>query len=59
MFYRHQSRLCSKLSVYPGMPSKRFLYEGDRVTSGVDTLVSNLPYADIFRGIINENEWFT
>lgn len=31
MSYRHQSRLCSRLSVYPGMPSKRFLYEGDCV----------------------------
>lgn len=47
------------MSVFPGMPSKRFLYGGDRVTLGLNTLVSDLPYADIFRGIINETEWFT
>lgn len=57
--YRHQSRLCSRLATYPGMPSKKFLYEGDYVTPGEITLVCNLPYAVIFRGIINEAEWFT
>lgn len=41
------------------MPSKRFLYESNRVTSRINILVSNLPYSDLFRGIINETEWFT
>ncbi|KYN26667.1 hypothetical protein ALC57_03960, partial [Trachymyrmex cornetzi] len=57
--YRHQSRLCTKLAVYFGMPSKKFLYKGDHVTLGEMVLVSNLPYAIIFRGIINESEGFT
>lgn len=57
--YRHQSRLCSRLAVYPGMPSKRFLYKGNHITPGETTLVCNFPYAIIFREIINEAEWFT
>lgn len=41
------------------MSSKKFLYKGDHVTPGEIVLISNLPYAIIFRGIINESEWFT
>lgn len=52
--YRHQVRLCSRLSSRPGMPSKKFLYEGDNVTPGQTVLLRNLSYARIFRGIIEE-----
>lgn len=59
MSYRHQSRLCITLASYPGTDSKKFLYEGDYVAFGVSVLLCNLPFANIFHGMINESEWLT
>ncbi|XP_066588077.1 uncharacterized protein [Prorops nasuta] len=57
--YRHQAKLSSRLSSCPGMPSKKFLYQGDYVASGHSILICNLPYSNIFHGIVKENEWFS
>lgn len=57
--YRHQARLCSKLSSCPGMPAKKFLYQGDYVAPGNIILLNNLPYARLFHEFVDENEWFT
>lgn len=57
--YRHQSRLCSLLTSNSGNNIRTVLYKGDYIAPGTHDLLCNLPYADIFRGIINESQWLT
>lgn len=52
--YRHQARLCSILATYPGAPAKKFLYQGDKISSGVTLLLNNLPNARIFHRFVAE-----
>jgi len=56
MSYRHQARLCSEFISYPGQLSKRFLYEGDKITAGSTILLRNLPYAKLFDSYVEEFE---
>lgn len=56
MSYRYQARICTRLFSGPGLSSKKFLYEGDYITSGPTVPVVNLPYAHLFDGLINNTK---
>lgn len=57
--YRNQALHCSRLATFPGVPSKKYLYEGDKVSPGTTVLLRNLPNAPIFYNYVLENERLT
>lgn len=52
MCYRHQARLCTRLNSFQGMPSKKKLYQGDKVTSGVTVLLKNTSHLPLFQMLL-------
>ncbi|XP_066602470.1 uncharacterized protein [Prorops nasuta] len=54
--YRHQARLCSKLNSCPGMPNKKFLYQGDTVMPGKSVSLDAHTYRNLFYNFIMESE---